>query len=315
MVTTHPDFLVIGAGRAGTTSLHHYLGQHPGVFVPSVKAPSHFYCMAEPPPTSRQRRRETRSHFVGDPAAYARLFSGAAPDQVRGEVSPAYLASVRVPAQVAAANADMRLVAILRDPAERVRARFVARRRDGLERRRSLGEVVDDEWDGPRWPADTAGTYLASGFVSHVLEAYLETFPRSQLFMFTLDDLVREPAERMAEVLGFVGADPSVTIDTTAARNPSGGSVANPVARVLWTRSAPLRTMVRPYVPERWRDAVFGRVVRRGGSRSDPDARVDADADAMCRLRDYYAAEVRRLSAVVGRDFSAWSADSEGSDP
>lgn len=301
--TARPDFLVIGAGRAGTTSLHHYLRQHPGVFVPSVKAPSHYYCLAEGPATSPTRRRETRAHFVCDPAAYARLFSAAAADQVRGEVSPVYLASVRVPAHVAAANADMRLVVILRDPAERVQARFVARHRDGLERRRSLGEVVDDEWYGPRWPADTAGTYLPSGFVSHVLEAYLEVFPRRQLLVVTLDDLAGAPGAVMSEVLGFVGADPGVAIDTTVARNPSGGSVRNPVARVLWTRSASLRTAVRPLVPERWRDAVFRRVV-------DPQVAAP-DHDALGRLREYYAEEVRRLSAVVGRDLTAWSSPPE----
>ena len=305
-LTVGPDFLVIGAGRAGTTSLHHYLRQHPGVFVPSVKAPSHFYCAAEGPPSSRGRRRETRTHFVCDRNDYARLFAGAAPDQVSGEVSPAYLASVRVPAHIAAANADMRLVAILRDPAARVRARFVARRRDGLERRRSLGEVVDDEWDGPRWPADTAGTYLPSGFVSHVLESYLEVFPRAQLLVVTLDDLVRAPDVLMSDVLGFVGADPGVAIDTTEARNPSGGSVTNPVARLLWTRSASLRTTVRPLVPERWRDALFRRVV-------GPEA-PEGDHDAMRRLREYYAEEVRRLSAVVERDLTGWSSDPQVTD-
>lgn len=301
MVTSSiaPDFSVIGAGRAGTTSLHHYLRQHPGVFLPSTKAPSFFYCCGNGSVQSPERRRETRTHFVCDPEAYARLFDGAAPGQLLGDVSPAYLSSVEVPARLAAAAPDARLVAILRDPTERVRARFEGRRRDGLERRGSLAEIVDAEIDDEPWPDDTGGTYVASGYVSHILARYVERFDRSQLLVLTTEDLAADPSMVVGDVVRFIGADPDAPIDTSEVHNRSGGPIANPVIRRLWTGSAGLRASLRPLVPEAWRDAAFRRLVR-----SAPAERDEATLD---RLRAHFAEEVSRLSDVVGRDLTPWT--------
>jgi len=294
-----PDFFVIGAGRAGTTSLHQYLRQHPGVFLPSTKAPSFFYCCGDGSVQSSTRRRETRNHFVCDPEAYADLFVGASPEQRLGDVSPAYLASIDVPARIAAGAPDARLVAIIRDPAERVRARFDGRRRDGLERRATLAEIVDAEIDQDPWPPDTGGTYVASGFVSHILARYYEEFDRSQILLLTNEELAADPSAVIGDILGFIGADPNVNIDTSTVHNRSGGPIANPIVRRLWTGSARLRTSVRPLVPERFRDAAF-----RGLVRSAPAERDEA---TLARLRAHFAEEVSRLSAVVGRDLTPWT--------
>ena len=47
LTMTLPNFLVIGAGRSGTTSLHYYLGQHPDIYLPVVKEPNFFSFMGE----------------------------------------------------------------------------------------------------------------------------------------------------------------------------------------------------------------------------------------------------------------------------
>ncbi len=298
VIAEAPDFFVIGAGRAGTTSLHRYLRQHPDVFLPVAKAPSFYYCSTDG--ASRPVRRRTEiAHFVCDPADYARLFDRARPGQVCGDVSPVYLASTAVPERIARANPDARLVAVLRDPAERVRARFDGRRRDGLERRTTLAEVVEAEIGDPPWPSDTAGTYVASGFVSHVLARYFDHFERDRILVLTTEDLAADPAGVTADVLGFVGVDPTIPVDTTEAHNRSGGPIRNPVVRRLWTSSVGVRTRLRPLLPEAWRDAAYRRVVRTGPAERDPEV--------MARLRAHYAEEVERCSVLVGRDLTPWT--------
>lgn len=294
-----PDLFVIGAGRAGTTSLHHYLRQHPAIFLPATKAPSYFYCAGDSIASAPARHRETRTHFVCDAEQYARLFATARPDQLLGDVSPAYLASVEVPARIAAVAPSARLVAILRDPAERVRARFEGRRRDGLERRATLAEIVGAEIDDEPWPDDTGGTYVASGFVSHVLSRYLDHFDRSQILMLTTEDLAADAASVVSEIVSFIGVDPSEPIDTTVAYNRSGGPIANPIIRRLWTGSVGLRTALRPVVPEAWRTAAFNFAVR--------SAPAERDEASMSRLRVHFAEEVRRLSTIVDRDLTPWT--------
>jgi len=269
------------------------------VFVPAVKAPSHFYCVDGIPPSSKDRRRSTRNHFVADPAAYEALFDGWSGQRAVGEVSPAYLCTTRVPDRVAERVPDARLVAVLRNPVERAHARFVARRRDGLEPTPDLAEIVADEARGPLPAEDSAGTYVAAGFVSHVLARYLERFPRDQVQIHLHDDLVQDPAAVIHDVFAFVGVDPAAPVDLTTNRNRSGGTIAHPVTRAVWTRSAPIRTRLRRHVPVAVRDRAFAAATR--DLVPEP-----LDAATRSRLTELYREEIERLADLLDRDLSPW---------
>jgi hypothetical protein len=300
---TLPNFLVIGTGRAGTTSLHHYLGDHPDVFVPAVKAPSHFYCLDECA-TGSQERHRTNANFVRDRSDYEALFGGAGARTAIGEVSPVYMASTRVAGRVADVLGAVRLIVIFRDPIERVHARYVARRRDGLETTASFAALVESEMAAAERMGgvpsdDTAGTYLASGFVSHVLETYLERWPAERLHATLFDDLRRDPGTFMSDLFRFLEVDPDHALDVSTAHNRSGGTIANPAVRAVWTRTAPVRTRARPYVPSRARDLVF-----RAVTRSVVPDRIDAETHRA--LAELYRPEVERLGELLGRDLSSW---------
>lgn len=295
-----PNFLVIGAGRSGTTSLHHYLAQHPDVFVSPHKAPSYFYCAGASVSTDRQRRLTTRAYFTPDRADYLKLFAPSGSASAVGEVSPAYLASTGVAARIASHNPDMRLIAVVRNPVDRVRARYLARRRDGLEPAPDLAAAVACELNSALDLDDTTGTYLAAGFTSHILATYQQHFAPEQLSVRVFEDLSADPAGLMAGLFAFLGVDPSVSIDTTRVHNRSGGEIANPLVRALWVRSATVRTAVRPWVPTVVRDAGFSLATRRVQPVPDDTAIRD-------ELTDYYRDEVAALSLVIGRDLSHWS--------
>lgn len=295
---TVPTFLVVGAGRSGTTSLHDYLVQHPDVFVPPVKAPSHYYAVDATRSGGLERRLSTANHFVADPDAYRRLFDGWSGERAVGEVSPAYLASPRVPHRIADELPAVRIVAVLRDPVERVRARWVARRRDGLERR-DLATVVADELASPLRLDDTAGTYVAAGFVRHVLAEYLDRLGPDAVQVHLFDDLVADTPGVVRAVFSHLGVDPDVPVDTGLVRNRSGGVIANPVLRSLWTRTALPRTAVRRWVPPAVRDRAFALVAR-------DLAPVATDPDVERRLRELYHDEVVGLGELLGRDLGHW---------
>jgi hypothetical protein len=298
---TLPNFLVIGAGRAGTTSLHHYLRQHPDVYIPRRKAPSHFYCVDAPPSPSLERQLSTRAHFVADPVAYEALFDAWSGQRAVGEVSPVYLASTAVAQRVVERLDDVRIIAILRDPIDRVHARFVARRRDGLERTRDFATLVDTERRLPLVLDDTAGTYLASGFVSHVLQTYFEVIAPERIRCYLFDDLRRDPAALIDDMMRFLEVDPDVPIDTKVTHNRSGGTIAGPATRALWTRTALVRTRLRPHVPEPIRDRAFRLATR--SMRAEP-----IEPAVHAALAEIYRPEVERLEQMLGRDLSHWCA-------
>ena len=113
-----PDFLVIGAQRAGSTSLFAQLCEHPGVAAPSHKE-IHYFDLQ-----SFRGLRWYRSHFP--PAGRSR-------GRITGEASPYYLFHPAVPARVAEALPDVRLVALLRDPVARAYSQYQLSVRDGHE--------------------------------------------------------------------------------------------------------------------------------------------------------------------------------------
>jgi hypothetical protein len=302
---TLPNFLVIGAGRSGTTSLHHYLSQHPDVFVPRVKAPSYFYCLDEPAELTVNRHLTTRSYFVRDAGEYEALFDAWAGEHAVGEVSPAYLASTRVPVRILESLGPVRLVAVVRNPVERVQARYIARRRDGLEPAQDLASALVADRLGRRDPDDTAGTYLASGFVSGVLRAYSEMFGADQLQVHLFEDLRDDPSEVMRRVFDFIGVDPHAAVDLSAHHNRSGGEIRNPVVRAMWTGSSGLRTRLRPLIPSRVRDMAFSAVTR-------SLVPVALDHGTRDELEQLYRPEVDELERLLGRDLSHWRTGSAG---
>lgn len=299
-----PNFLVIGAGRSGTTSLHHYLQAHPEIFIPAVKSPSHFYCRDRAQDPDPAMRLVTRNYFVPDPDDYRALFDEVRGERAIGEVSPAYLAAMHPAERIAAELPDVRLVAILRNPVDRVFARFIARSRDGLERR-TFRAVVDDERRLPLVRDDAAGTYLAAGCVSGFLKAYLDRIPRERIRLYLFEDLQRDPRGLLRDLFTFLGVNPGFMPDLEQRHNSSGGVIGNPVLREAWTRTALLRARVRRHVPRRIRDSAFGLVTRNLSA-------VSLDPEMRRELTALYRDEVEQLGALVGRDLSHWISPLEG---
>ena len=293
-----PNFLVIGAGRAGTTSLHHYLKAHPAVYLPAVKSPSHFYCTTESPGDGPAPG-VTQPHFVADPRAYAALFSGVRGETAIGEVSPAYLATLHAAPRIAARLPRARLVAIVRHPVDRAFARFVGRLRDGLESRTRFEEVVRDELQRPLERDDAVGTYLPASWIGHFLASYFERFPREQIRVHLFEDFQRDPLAVTQDIYAFLGVDPRVTPDVSRRHNLSGGIVRNPLVRTLWSRTGAVRAGLRAFVPASIRDRAFGIVTRDlVPVRLDPDLRADLTA--------LYRPDIERVSTLIDRDLSHW---------
>ena len=199
-----PDFLVIGAQRAGSTSLFAQLCAHPGVAPPSHKE-IHYFDLQ-----SFRSLRWYRSHFP--PAAAAR-------GRITGEASPYYLFHPAAPARVAKALPDVRLVAIVRDPVARAYSHHQLSVRDGREQ---LGfeEALRAE------PARLAGeearlltdrayrshphrhqSYAARGLYAEQLRRWHEHVAPERLLVVSSEELFADPFATGATVLEFLGLD------------------------------------------------------------------------------------------------------------
>jgi hypothetical protein len=294
-----PNFLVIGAGRSGTTSLHHYLGQHPDVFLPANKAPSFFYCRDAPPAEDPYLHLVSRNYFVRDFEEYQALFAEVRSERAIGEVSPVYLATTQAAPRIAELIPTAKLLAVIRNPVDRAYARFLGRTRDGLERRTSFAEIVREEMEQGLLRDDAHGTYLASGFVFHFLESYLEQFPHERFCIRLFEDLKNDVEGLVSGFFDFLGVDSTFRPFLERRHNPSSGTVRQPLLRYLWTNTGLLRARLRPFLPVGMRNAVFGLL---------PMQQVDSplDAEVRAELIELFRDDVLKLQDWLDRDLSAW---------
>src|SRR3954469_24336841 len=86
-----PDFLLIGAPKAGTTALHSALARHPGLYLSTVKEPKFFLTDGPPPTRGGPGDVQTYREHVWRRQDYEALFDAAAPGALRGESTPFYL--------------------------------------------------------------------------------------------------------------------------------------------------------------------------------------------------------------------------------
>lgn len=200
-----PDFLVVGAQRCGTTSLFHYLVQHPAIAGPRLAKGVHWFDTAYD-----RSERWYRAHF---PTRRQRERAGV---RAVGEASPYYLFHPYVAERIAARLPDVRVVAILRDPVERARSHHgheVARGFESLP----LEAALDAE------PARLAGAdhalaapsgrhrfhqhhgYVARGRYAEQLERLHATVGREHVLVVFTEDLDRRPQEVIAAVHRFLG--------------------------------------------------------------------------------------------------------------
>ncbi len=288
-----PDFLVIGAYKSGTTALHHYLRAHPALFVPERKEPSFYAFVGASTPFDHPAAAQS----VRDPGAYDRLFAGAAPGQLLGEVSPAYMAVSSACERIVKGAPGARLIAILRDPVGRAYSDYLMYRRDGLEREPTFLQAL--ELQSVRDPAnDPTSRYIATGRYAEQLEPYFQAFPRQQLHVLLHEDLRDDRGSALRALFRFLGVDADIALDEQVPANVSGVP-ASAGLRLAYAARRRAQRFLGPIVPPDLKRRVDAQLQRRL-------VREPMPAEARDLLTELYREDVQHLAELLGRDLSGW---------
>jgi Sulfotransferase domain/Sulfotransferase family len=172
-----PDFLVIGAQRCGTTLIHRLLERHSEVYVPKHRKEIHFF-------DDHYELGEDwyRGFFPVDRAGLTAL----------GEVSPSYLADPRVPQRIYEFYPGMRLIVLLRHPIDRLWSAYHhLRRTDGESR--SFTDFIRQDVEA-----------LERGKYGKQLARYAARFPKRQLLIVLLEELLRDSATQLLRIQDFL---------------------------------------------------------------------------------------------------------------
>jgi hypothetical protein len=296
---TLPNFLIIGAGRSGTTSLWEYLRQHPEVFMSALKEP-HFFTFMEGEFPSRGRGLGVlRQNAVTDRARYEALFADAGNAKAVGEASPSYLRAPQVPGRIRALIPAARLVVILRHPVDRTYSDYIGLVRDGLETARTFEESLRDQ-ERRRRDGHTFASLVESGFYHRHLTRYYDHFPREQIRVYLHEDLVQDPVALLQSLFSFLEVDPTFVPDVSR-RYGRTGVIQNPLLRFLWTRVGPVaRSTPLPLVlPREVRARIIRRITR-------DIVQPPMNPETRAELLDVFREDITALQDLIGRDLSGW---------
>lgn len=277
-MSPHPNFFIVGAPKAGTTSLYHYLDQHPQIYMSPVKEPNYFASEVRPDRFGGAFREEAERHvqevreYLAGPmlekrfgalglewAHYLKLFQNARGEKAIGEASVCYLWSESAAENIFARVPSARIIMILRDPADRAFSQYVHGLRKGVVQESFRAHIekslkrADDGRFSPLYP------FLEMGLYAGQVKRYLDLFPRENVLVNFYEDYQRDAGGTIARVLGFLGVDASFVPDMSRRYLDSGAS---------------------------------------GNVRLDPGDRS--------YLTDYYRRDIHELSALLSRDLSYW---------
>lgn len=200
-----PDFFIVGQPKAGTSSLQVYLSQVPGICMSKIKEPNHFARIVVPD--------DSRIRPIRDVAAYHALFGHAKPGDLLGEASPTYLEDPDAARLIRAVSPRARIIVSLRDPVDLMYSFYLMLlRNDGAasfleEIRRKLAIT-----EGVNWKR--IELRLEYGYYYEGLKRYLDLFGRDNVKVVLFEDMVRDTASVVQEVLDFLGiAHPAAALD------------------------------------------------------------------------------------------------------
>jgi hypothetical protein len=295
-----PDFLILGAAKAGTTALYGALSRHPLVYCSAEKEPRFFEHAGSPPRFRDPAGEASARRVVSDEAAYRALFADCPPGRLAGEASTEYLSGQRAPAVAFRYVPQARLIAILRHPVERAYSQYLFLRHEGAEPLATFEAAwaAEEERIAGGWRPATH--YRARGFYGRALGHWLDVFPREQLLVLFHEDWLGRPEHTLGLVCRHLGIEPlvrpAIRRENVSSRQPRWAWLHH---RMVEDNG--LRRWAQRRLPLALRDVITRSITGlnlKRGPRLDPALRA--------RLAVVYHDDLKQVEALTGRGLAAW---------
>jgi hypothetical protein len=206
-----PDAVILGAMKSGTSSLHNYLVQHPGVIEP-LRKEVHYFDV----------------HYDRGVDWYRTHFGRSGEPGLNLDSSPYYLFHPAVPARLNALLPQARLIVLLRDPVRRAYSHYWHVRKKGREalsfedaiaaEPERLGNAQERLADGSLAHSREHQhfSYLARGRYAEQLDRWFAVIPRERFLVLRFEDLARDPLDVLNATLDFLSLSRATTVSLEA---------------------------------------------------------------------------------------------------
>lgn len=296
-----PNFLIIGAQKCGTTALYFALRQHPEIYMSPNKEPFYFV-LNDAPPSYKVPTLEYAQRLRYRWEDYLALFQDVTTQRAIGEASALYLSSYQ-PEVTAARIKDrlpaVRLVAILRNPADRAYSAFQYYRMRGYESCKRFADALLAETTYPLSERAPDLRHFANGCYYANLKPYFERFSPEQIRVYLYEEWNQQPQTVLRDLFAFLGVDDKVLIE------PKRTNVTFSYRHVWLQRFLNEPNTARQLLEQILRGRLRAGVYRRLGTynRRQPPA---LDAGLRQALMERYRSDIEQLQCLINRNLSHW---------
>lgn len=290
-----PNFLIIGAAKAGTTALYTYLKQHPQIYTTPQKETSFFAFEGENLNFQGPGDNEIAEHPITDLATYQQQFQGVNDEKAIGEACPVYLYHPQAAQRIRNYLPDIRLIAILRNPVDRAYTNFLHLVREGRESESDFisalqaePQRIKDNW---MW----FWYYTKISCYAEQLQRYYRLFDRSQIEVYLYEDLQSDARGLLQNIFRFLEVDDRFEPDFTIRPNKSGIPKNKLLHRLLTTKN-PLKAAVKPLIPPVMRQKIQHQNL------AQPEISPEVRQELIKLFRD----DILICQDLINRDLSNW---------
>lgn len=278
-----PNFFIVGAPKAGTSSLHAYLQAVPGIFMSRLKEPNYFARIVVPD--------DHPVRPIRDEQKYLQLFSGATTETVIGEASPTYLADPEAPRLIREVSPGARILISLRDPVERAYSHYLMMRNNGFANESFLAEAQR----GLRLQGQRNIIILRPdvGLYHEQVRRHLETFGTAQVKIIIFEEFMADVSGTLRQIAEFLGIQEEfANVKMPVYRQFA--EVRGPLARYIFGNRTIARAsemLVSPKLRKWVREKFLVKDAKK----------PEMDQDARRFLTDFYREDVSKLSSLLER--------------
>lgn len=296
-----PNFLIVGAAKSGTSSLHKYLSQHPQIFMSELKEPRFFSSHVTPFPLNGPKDDQVESRYVKSYDDYVKLFEGAEGYKAVGESSAdtLYFFKGTIPV-IKRYLGNPKIIISLRNPVKRAFSAYQHMVRD-LREDLSFEDGLKEEPNRIRNNWELIYHYTAASMYYESVKAFMDNF--TDVKVVFCEDQEKRPRYVLRELFRFLEVDADVDVNTDIRYNISGKPKSQWLHQFLFEENM-ARRLAQPIVRTLFSFETRVRIAQKIYETNL--TRLSMKPETRARLQAVFEDDVRKLEKLINRDLSFW---------
>ncbi len=296
-----PNFLIVGAAKSGTSSLHNYLNQHPEVFMPSYNKEG--MKVKELRFLIKDLVQHRLHNGVWSWEEYKSLFNEVKNEISIGESTVLYLYyyEYAIDSIKKYLGENVKIIIMLRNPTDRAYSAFQHVSR-GLKEQNSFEEALEIEKG--RIDKDSSLTpmvmYKEMGLYYDMVRAYKENFKNVHIIFY--EDFRDDTEGEIKKIFKFLGLSLSANIDFISRHNVGGKRWKNEKMKHVFMKKNPLKSALKKVIPKSLRKGVRDTLIS-----ASTDKVAPMKENTRIKLNEFFKRDVLKLSELLNKDLSHWT--------